>query len=137
MQHNKFEVYEDRILSDICAVKVLSILRGKNLLPDCAWATCISDFMPEPAIAILQRVKILDDAGFYCDDFVKLYEKRGSSLNIRVEYTLKSALDFISYGESLFQDIDEFMGQSQVFLSFLPLNKLFISIKLCCSVSPI
>ena len=118
MQHNKFEVYEDQILSDICAVKVLSILWGKNLLPDCARDACISDFMPEPAIAILQRVKILDDAGFYCDDFVKLYEKRGSSLNTRVEYTLKSALDFISYGEILFQDIDEFMGQSQIFSSF-------------------
>jgi hypothetical protein len=118
LQHTKFEVHEDQILSDICAVKVLSILLGKNLLPDRASDVCISDFMPEPAIAILQRVKILDEAGSYCDDFVKLYEKRGNSLNARVEFTLKSTLDFINFGESLFQDVEEFMGQSQVFSSF-------------------
>lgn len=118
MQENKFEVYENQILSDIFAVKVLNILQGKNLLPDHARDICISDFMPEPAIAILQRVKILDNAGHYHDDFVDLYEKRGGSLRIRVEYALKSAEDFIFYGEHLFQDVGEFMGRSQIFSSF-------------------
>lgn len=118
------------ILDDLLAAKLVHLmllkcktLENKTVLKEQKTSTAFAAYfppnnLPPSAVTILRRAQILDDHGFYSNEFLDLVDEGPGYLEARLSFLLQSINDYLALAEDALWRPERFIEKSSAFSTF-------------------